>query len=208
MTHGHIDHAMGAFKFEKAYIHSKEYEVFQINSSKEVFEGCFFNGLVLSIPKKVCNSKEYRDWVENLANIKRPFPQKIDDIKSFDLGDRKITWINIPGHTSGSICIVDENNGVLFTGDDLATCTWLQLEESVPISEYKENLNQLNTFCVEKNLTRHYQAHTQKSKKITDIDAHIRCCDKILAKKKSFKVNMNLMSGHLMFCGLTMIVFK
>lgn len=208
ITHGHIDHAMGAFQLEQSYIHSKEYEVFQTHSSKEFFESCFFDGLVLSISKKLRNSKDYRDGVEKLASIQRPFPQLIDNIKSFDLGNRPITWINTPGHTPGSICIADEKNGILFSGDNCAAVAWLQLKESMPIGVYKENLQRLIIFCQEKKLSKHYQSHTPKAKKIVDISSHIRCCDKILAHKKSFKVNMKLMTGYLIFSGLTGIVYK
>lgn len=39
---------------------------------------------------------------------------------SFDLGDRLLHVIETPGHTPGSICLLDRKNRVLFSGDTLS----------------------------------------------------------------------------------------
>ena len=41
----------------------------------------------------------------------------IGDGEMIDLGDRKLEVILIPGHTPGSIALLDEDEGVLFSGD-------------------------------------------------------------------------------------------
>lgn len=43
----------------------------------------------------------------------------VKDGDSVDLGDRKLTIIDNPGHTPGSICILDEKNRVLYGGDSI-----------------------------------------------------------------------------------------
>lgn len=39
---------------------------------------------------------------------------------SFELGDRKVTVIEIPGHTYGSVAFLDETNKMLFSGDTVS----------------------------------------------------------------------------------------
>ena len=36
-----------------------------------------------------------------------------------DLGDRRLTVLHLPGHSPGSIGLLDERNGVLLSGDTL-----------------------------------------------------------------------------------------
>ncbi|OPZ36460.1 MAG: Hydroxyacylglutathione hydrolase [Tenericutes bacterium ADurb.BinA155] len=54
--------------------------------------------------------------------------------KSFDLGGRVIRTLLIPGHTKGSIALLDEGNHLLFSGDDVNPYLWLQLPHSTTLS--------------------------------------------------------------------------
>ena len=45
----------------------------------------------------------------------------------FDLGNRKIKAVSVPGHTKGSMIFLDEDRKMMFTGDDLNPCLWMQL---------------------------------------------------------------------------------
>ena len=49
--------------------------------------------------------------------------------------------IALPGHSQGSICLLDRAQRLLFTGDSILGGTiWLHLEESSPLSEYHRSL--------------------------------------------------------------------
>jgi hydroxyacylglutathione hydrolase len=61
----------------------------------------------------------------------------------FDLGGRKLTVIETPGHTPGSICLLDAENKLLFSGDDACPHVWLFLPESLPISTYVRSQKKL-----------------------------------------------------------------
>ena len=55
----------------------------------------------------------------------------IHDRERIDLGERAIEVIATPGHTPDSICLLDEANGLLFTGDTFYPATiWLYRPET------------------------------------------------------------------------------
>jgi len=45
--------------------------------------------------------------------------QKVVDGETLDFGDVKLRVIALPGHSAGSVCYLEENSGMLFTGDGL-----------------------------------------------------------------------------------------
>lgn len=44
----------------------------------------------------------------------------VTELSSFDLGGRVLRVIETPGHTPGSICLLDQKNRILFSGDTLS----------------------------------------------------------------------------------------
>jgi len=56
--------------------------------------------------------------------------------------------VSVPGHTPGSICLLDRQARILFTGDSVLPGTvWLHLDESLPLRRFHENLQRLQTFA-------------------------------------------------------------
>jgi glyoxylase-like metal-dependent hydrolase (beta-lactamase superfamily II) len=62
----------------------------------------------------------------------------------FELGDRPIEVIEVPGHTAGSICLLDVAHRLLFAGDNDNTTVWLFLKECLPLEAYLASLRNLN----------------------------------------------------------------
>ena len=65
----------------------------------------------------------------------------------FDLGERVLRVYEVPGHTMGHTVLLDENNGLLFSGDavgnnrrTIVDALWMQKEGQLPIDEYLEVL--------------------------------------------------------------------
>jgi glyoxylase-like metal-dependent hydrolase (beta-lactamase superfamily II) len=64
-----------------------------------------------------------------------------------DLGDRKLTVYQVPGHTPGSIVLLEKATGYLFSGDSFGSngptvpdAFWLQFGSSPPVDEYLSTL--------------------------------------------------------------------
>ncbi|MBM6840206.1 MBL fold metallo-hydrolase [[Clostridium] spiroforme] len=119
LTHGHIDHIGRSGDFDQVYMELADITTYL--SHMQINVGHFnSNGL-------------------NFKDIKQ--------IKSmpafFDLGDRQIEVIPLPGHTPGSVIFVDKLQKMVFTGDAIGSgCgCWMQLDESLSILEYQQYLH-------------------------------------------------------------------
>ncbi len=66
----------------------------------------------------------------------------IKDGYVFDLGGRKLEVIAVPGHTPGSICLLDAQDGILFVGDTANNETWMQISD-IPLETYKKSMERL-----------------------------------------------------------------
>lgn len=119
-THGHPDHIFGNIYFEQVYLHPDDWE----------------------LARNYIELPEYRKAVGELRKkIPRYLPIYGGDI--FHLGGLELEVFHIPGHTPGGICILDRQDRILFTGDSIIEQTWMQMEESLSMSEYLEALETL-----------------------------------------------------------------
>jgi hydroxyacylglutathione hydrolase len=120
-SHGHLDH-IGNNNFRYAFLHKNDYPVFVEHSKYQL--------------RKLFGYPEIRANTENLHFFTYDF--------SFDLGNRPINIIGTPGHTAGSICVLDCNRGYLFSGDHCCKAdVLLNFEHSTSLKTYSESLRKL-----------------------------------------------------------------
>lgn len=62
----------------------------------------------------------------------------------FELGNRNIEVIEMPGHTPGSIILLDEKTKTVFAGDAVNTGTWLFTNEKQKLDDYEKRLYSLS----------------------------------------------------------------
>ena len=74
----------------------------------------------------------------------RIIPIKEGDV--IDLGGRPLSIIDIPGHTPGSIAILDEKNRVLVSGDSVQDSNIFMFGKKRNMGKYIESLKHLQTF--------------------------------------------------------------
>jgi hydroxyacylglutathione hydrolase len=75
----------------------------------------------------------------------RSLLEALKDGDLFDLGGRTIEVIETPGHTPGSVCFIDKEHRIAFTGDTSNMIVWLFLRESLPLEKYLASLKKLNS---------------------------------------------------------------
>ncbi len=86
------------------------------------------------------------DWFDAEAwiNTPRPTPQPLAETAVFALGGRTLQVIPTPGHTPGSICLLDAGARLLFTGDTVVPGTILMfLPDSLPLATYASSMQRL-----------------------------------------------------------------
>ena len=133
-THGHSDHAGGNYQFAKVFVHPQD-----------------------SLNARICNLPENRlSAAKNMLHGESPSKDDmfngtpihtklvpVHEGHLFNLGDRVIQVIETPGHTPGSICLLDMKNKLLFSGDNNNTLVWLFLNGCSPLHDYLKTLEKL-----------------------------------------------------------------
>jgi glyoxylase-like metal-dependent hydrolase (beta-lactamase superfamily II) len=78
----------------------------------------------------------------------------------FDLGGKKIEIVLMPGHTPGSIILLDKADGVCYSGDAFGSGqVWLQLQPHLPMKTYLESCERMEKIIDEQHITDIYCGH-------------------------------------------------
>jgi glyoxylase-like metal-dependent hydrolase (beta-lactamase superfamily II) len=170
-THGHPDHAGGNFDFDSCCLHPDDIPLLQ-----------------------AITTQERREYVESMSRFNPAAPKlreddftprrdiailPVTDGQVFDLGKRRVEAIAVPGHTRGSIVLLDDEGGILFSGDAINQNTLLCLPHATSIEEYRESLERLRTFAPR--FTALYGGHSPAPYAPSIIDEGIDLCGEIMA---------------------------
>ncbi len=137
-THGHPDHVNGAFQFSDLYITPEDEKLLNIFYIKETRQQILkrFNDILPSHFSK-----------DNWINAEITNPSLISEDYVFDLGDRELMVLECPGHTPGSICLLDKKDKILFSGDSLLSKPVLMnLETSLTLNTYLKSIKHINNY--------------------------------------------------------------
>ena len=136
-SHTHYDHVGGNYAFENVYGMNTAFTVDrqQGHANKDIAIEVSQEALCRPLPQGVSEKN----------HIGKPFIVKnfIEHGYVFDLGERSLEVIHIPGHTPDSIALVDREAGLMWTGDTYyAGPIWLYAPET-NLSQYTESLQTL-----------------------------------------------------------------
>lgn len=173
LTHGHIDHAMGAPDFANVYMNSADREVYEEMSDIEDRKGYIAANNGGKLP-----DFSPEDYVS-------PFPvtfQELKDGSVFDLGGLHLDIYALPGHTRGSMVVLVREEKILILGDACNTATFLFDKNSLTVEEYKENLISVGR-KLEGTYERVFLCHHDMETSPDIIRQVIRVCGEILEGK-------------------------
>lgn len=141
-THAHGDHNGGNGQFECVHVGRRDAQISRCDMDAQTREQFFEHFL----------RHEYRLKDRDLAGWHPRAPRKVLEMADgdvIDLGDIQLKVLETPGHTQGSICLYDQANGYLFSGDMMLTWqVWGQLKQSAPLKEYGDSLHRLAMLSV------------------------------------------------------------
>ena len=134
-THGHGDHYGADCQFTKIYAHPEDFGLISASFDKEKRKKA-----IVSMAK----DKKYTDDQLN-AMVNTPVPSLVPVKEGyvFNLGDRKLEVIEVPGHTHGSIVLLDVENKILFAGDHINAIVWLFMKDCYPLEVYLKSLQKI-----------------------------------------------------------------
>jgi len=153
-THGHCDHVYGNMYCKEAYIHPND----------------------IPICEQHFQMLKSENWAKNPICCPLIPLQKG---KIFNLGEVELEVIELMGHTPGSIGLLDRKHRILFSGDAINPFIWLQLEESLPLSQFHKNITEiLQTYGDD--FDYHLSGHTKDLIPKEAIWELLKGCDEIL----------------------------
>jgi len=133
-THGHLDHCGGNYEFDACWMHPADHKLFSESGD-------------ISARRDFVKNQTGKDTEELV--FQEPRPVEIHDLADgmlIDLGGRELEVIHVPGHTAGTVVLLEKNRRVLFSGDACNKNTLLNLKGSVSVTTYKASLEKLEAF--------------------------------------------------------------
>lgn len=170
-THGHPDHAGGNGGFEEAYLHPADEPIMRRMCTDDYRRDDLiaFHGE---------GTPAFERMLEGLVHYREITLHPLCEGTVFDLGDRKFEVLEIPGHTPGCVCLLNEMEHVLFTGDMIVqTPVWMYLKHSMPLCTYLVSLQKLQGRDFETLLPGHLPAPLGRG----NLEDLIACCGEILS---------------------------
>ena len=172
-THGHIDHVLGDHWFDNARLNKADRAMY----NEIVFE---FSMLI----NEPWVQDFYGDFVKNIdaEEVCFPAPEDICEGDKIDLGGKCLEVYEMPGHTKGSIVLVDRADKICFSGDSIIENLWLFLEESESPETYLASLKHIREVLFDAGIEKIYDGHySYEPIPVTMLDTMVEAMEKIIA---------------------------
>lgn len=115
LTHGHRDHSGGCRQFPEAHLQSADRPLAE--------------SITLALRENYVQTQtkdeSFTRRMFSLMPPDGPIPRWLDYPDVIDLGGRKLEVLPLPGHTAGSVCLLDKTSHILFLGDTVTPTTLL-----------------------------------------------------------------------------------
>lgn len=127
--------------------------------------GCikYFDTIFMHPADSIVDLKELKEY-EGIIRF-------VEEGYKFQLGGRTIEVLHTPGHTPGSISLLDIANGDAYTGDAFGSGqVWLQCQPTLPISVFLKSCNDFEITMTEKGISNIWCGHYPYLKRALDKD--------------------------------------
>ena len=179
LTHGHIDHAMGAPEFVGG-CGRKECDVYMNYADTPVYLG--MNSIEARKGYVMANLGGHMP--EGLEEtFLSPSPMTFKNLKDgdrFELGGISAEVYALPGHTQGTMVVLIPEERILILGDGCNKATFLFDENSLTVEEYRRNLAALDK-KMEGRFDRVFICHHDMEMQKNIMKNVILVCDTIMA---------------------------
>lgn len=172
ISHGHIDHAMGAPEFEEVYMNPRDISLYQSQCSikeRRGYAGIGLGAMAESLPDDafVPASPDYEFHA-------------LEEGMVFALGGVSVEVYNAYGHTGGCMAFLIPEEKVLILGDACNNATFLFDDICSSVEAYQQSMRELKAKVAGK-YDRVFVMHHIIDAPVFIIDEMIELCDDILA---------------------------
>ena len=123
LTHAHLDHAGGAPEFGDRAAHPAEAGILAAGVPASLYGAELYDKLGIdaageAVPELMIDALPGPGYDPAKYRIEpMTLNRMLDDGDRIDLGGRVLTVLHLPGHTPGSIALLEERTGTLYSGD-------------------------------------------------------------------------------------------
>lgn len=187
-THGHYDHTGGNRWFDEVYLSEKDEAAYQAFWKPETIDA-----LYNAIPKALrllCKTieEEHRAVRDIGAAPTKPLPKE----GYFDLGGRRVSFFETPGHTPGSIALYDEQTNGLFVGDSGCKAgILLQLPYSLSPETFVTSAERMLACAREHHIEKLYPGHCPMPMDVGIVEGYRDACRDIAEGRITEKERKN-----------------
>lgn len=214
-----IDYKNGIYAIDqgmvRAFLVVGEHKALLIDTGAVRIDMPSYISQVTSLPVEVVLTHGDGDHIANLQDFPSAFihPNDIEAVSShdgckgvkldavsqgdvFDIGGRKLKVLFTPGHTAGSICLLDEANGILFSGDSISYGPVFMFGAKRNMAQYLDSLRLLKRMKDDGAFSLVYCCHNTCPIPADTVEDLISCVTGILDKSIAGAVaNMPIPTG-------------
>lgn len=158
-THGHFDHITGNYRFGETYLHKKDAALYRLHTQQSSLE-TLLKFIVGGGMKADLAVLALRPQIRRMLCHAIPDTKELPECGYFELGNRRVDILETPGHTQGSISLLDTKNGWLFSGD---TCgdegMLLHFREATSVKTFQKTIRSIRSLVDTGTITRNYPSH-------------------------------------------------
>lgn len=164
LSHGHLDHSAGAFRFAGCPIrmHEAENPTFERHNGRDVRQRSAEN---FRGPKPADFS------VADYAAAALPEIRPVDEGERFDLGGLTLDTLHFSGHTPGGVALWHRETRTLYFGDAINPSVWLFLPESVSLDTHIASLTRAQALDFDRFYVSHAHGVMDRSRIADFLDA-------------------------------------
>lgn len=134
LTHGHVDHAMGAIQFGNVYMNHLDDAIYNGSMGAQMQQD--YLRMTPDFQEEMLQDLQDKADVHDF--------NELSDGDAFDLGGLNVNVYSCPSHTPGSMCVLLREDRILITGDACNPFTFLFFDESAGIATYRKNVEALS----------------------------------------------------------------
>lgn len=202
-SHGHLDHVGGNCQFDRRYMMAADYDTLQEHTNAE-FREKLIRGFSQEFGMQF-KEKELKE-IAQAGHMASFLP--LADGQIFDLGQRTLEIIAVPGHTKGSICILDRERKNLFSADTICDQgILLFFTHSASVSEYLYSIQLLKS--KKKDYERIWPGHHKYPLDLDYLEEYEECAKQILKMPQQGEdICSNLGKGKIWYEGRISITYQ
>ena len=152
-SHNHPDHIGGNAQFDRVMCYDIDSAVERLTRgySHEELEGFI-------VPEEIIDPPADFPGEPFFVVGKAP-TATVEDGQILDLGNRELEVIYTPGHNSSCITLIDERNGLLFTGDTWYPGPLYAFDDDSSLTDYLESMRKIEEVIRKRNIRWVYGSH-------------------------------------------------